>query len=81
MTRLMQGFPPAPEAQVTLENWRNPPFSRWAFQHVRELLPSADITNDPVNVRQLLSNPIDRARWRQATLRSAFPYAVWAGSC
>jgi CubicO group peptidase (beta-lactamase class C family) len=64
MKRLMQGFPPAPEAQVTLENWRNPPFSRWAFQHVRELLPSADITNDPVNVRQLLSNPIDMSGLR-----------------
>jgi len=64
MTRLMQGVPPAPEAQVTLANWRNPPFSRWAFQHVRELLPSADITNDPANVRQLLSNPIDMSTLR-----------------
>jgi CubicO group peptidase (beta-lactamase class C family) len=59
MTRLMQGFPPAPEAQVTLENWRDPPFNRWAFQHVRELLPSADIANDPANVRQLVSRPSD----------------------
>jgi CubicO group peptidase (beta-lactamase class C family) len=59
MTPLMQGFPPVPEAQVTLENWRNPPFSRWAFQHVRELVPSTDIANDPANVRQLPSNPID----------------------
>jgi CubicO group peptidase (beta-lactamase class C family) len=59
MMRLMQGFPPAPEAQVTLENWRNPPFGRWAFQHVRELVPSADIANDPDNVRQLVSNPIN----------------------
>jgi CubicO group peptidase (beta-lactamase class C family) len=57
--RLMQGFPPAPEAQVTLENWRNPPFGRWSFQHVRELVPSADIANDPDNVRQLASNPIN----------------------
>jgi CubicO group peptidase (beta-lactamase class C family) len=59
MMQLMQGFPPAPEAQVTLENWRNPPFNRWAFQHVRELLPSADIANDPANVRRLVSRPID----------------------
>ena len=32
---LMQGFPPAPEAQVTLANWLTPPFNRWSFQHVR----------------------------------------------
>ena len=38
MTNLMEGFPPAPDGQVTLANWRNPPFSRWAFQHVRELI-------------------------------------------
>jgi CubicO group peptidase (beta-lactamase class C family) len=40
MTQLMAGFPPAPEAQVTLANWQDPPFNRWAFQHVRELIPS-----------------------------------------
>ena len=38
MTKLMQGFPPAAGSQVTLANWRTPPFSRWAFQHVRELV-------------------------------------------
>jgi hypothetical protein len=45
MTRLMQGFPPTAAAQVTLANWRQAPFSLWAFQHVRELVPSADIPN------------------------------------
>jgi len=43
----MHGFPPAPESRVTLENWRRSPFNRWSFQHVRELVPSADIPNDP----------------------------------
>jgi CubicO group peptidase (beta-lactamase class C family) len=33
--------------QVTLANWRSSPFNRWAFHHVRELIPSADIANDP----------------------------------
>lgn len=28
---------------VTLANWQDPPFNRWAFQHVRELIPSARI--------------------------------------
>jgi len=37
---LMTGFPPAPESQVTLANWQDPPFNRWAFRHMRELMPS-----------------------------------------
>src|SRR5438270_671067 len=40
---LMTGFPPAPEAQVTLANWQDPPYSRWAFRHMRELIPSHPI--------------------------------------
>ena len=32
---LMTGFPPAPEAQVTLANWQDPPFHRWAFPPCR----------------------------------------------
>jgi hypothetical protein len=37
---LMTGFPPAPDSQVTLANWQDPPFNRWAFRHMRELMPS-----------------------------------------
>jgi CubicO group peptidase (beta-lactamase class C family) len=40
---LMAGFPPAPESQVTLANWQDPPFNRWAFRHMRELVPSHPI--------------------------------------
>jgi CubicO group peptidase (beta-lactamase class C family) len=47
---LMQGFPPKSDRQVTLANWRSPPFNRWGFQHVREIVPSADIPNDPGNI-------------------------------
>jgi len=39
--------------QVTLANWRAAPFNRWGFQHVRELIPTADIANDPRRVRDL----------------------------
>ena len=53
MSPLMDGFPPSPEAQVTLANWRMAPFNRWAFHHVRELLPTADIVHDPDNIREL----------------------------
>ena len=57
MTRLMHGFPPSAAGQVTLANWRQAPFSRWAFHHMRELVPSAEIANDPGDVHEW---PIDR---------------------
>jgi CubicO group peptidase (beta-lactamase class C family) len=53
MADLMNGFPPSPHSQVTLANWRTAPFNRWAFQHVREIVPSADIPHDPSNVLSL----------------------------
>jgi len=44
-TGLMTGVPPfPPPSQVTLANWQDPPFNRWAFQHVRELIPTARIS-------------------------------------
>lgn len=39
----MTGFPPPQEAVVCLENWQQPPFNRWAFQHLRELIPTQRI--------------------------------------
>jgi CubicO group peptidase (beta-lactamase class C family) len=43
--------------QATLANWRNAPYNRWAFQHVREIVPSADIPNDPDRVAKLPAAP------------------------
>ncbi|MEA2581407.1 MAG: hypothetical protein QOE83_2299 [Actinomycetota bacterium] len=40
---LMEGTPPAQERLVTLANWQDPPFNRWGFQHVRDLIPTARI--------------------------------------
>jgi hypothetical protein len=43
-SELMAGSPPFPgDALVTLANWQDPPYNRWAFQHVRELIPTARI--------------------------------------
>jgi hypothetical protein len=55
----MRDFPASPDTQVTLANWRTAPFNEWAFQHVREIVPSADIPNDPANVRDLPLAPAD----------------------
>jgi hypothetical protein len=41
---LMAGAPPPPDGRrVDLTNWQDPPFNRWGFQHVRELIPTARI--------------------------------------
>lgn len=55
---LMTGFPPAEDKQVTLGNWRTSPFNRWAFSHVRELIPTAPILHDPEQVRPLEPGPV-----------------------
>jgi CubicO group peptidase (beta-lactamase class C family) len=55
----MSGFPSARSDQVTLANWRTAPYIKWAFQHVREIVPSADIANSPDGVWQLDSEPRD----------------------
>ena len=34
-------------AEVTSANWRQAPHNRWAFQHIRELLPTAEVAEDP----------------------------------
>ena len=51
---MMAGAPPfGPGALVTLENWQRPPYNRWAFQHVRELIPTARIARGDRMVREL----------------------------
>ena len=56
---LMQGFPASPDGQVTLANWRKPPFNKWSFAHVREIVPSAAVGREPGAVRPLPAKPAD----------------------
>lgn len=56
---LMLGAPPAPENQVTLANWRVEPFNRWSYAHVSEIVPSAQIPNNPDLIAPLASAPAD----------------------
>jgi CubicO group peptidase (beta-lactamase class C family) len=55
----MHLFPASTETQVTLANWRTSPFNQWAFHHVREVVPSADIAHNPANILALENNPVD----------------------
>jgi CubicO group peptidase (beta-lactamase class C family) len=52
--QLMSGAPPfRPGTLVTLANWQDPPYNRWAFQHVRELIPTVRICRGDGPVRRL----------------------------
>lgn len=55
----MGSFPANAPEQATLSNWRQTPFSHWAFHHVREIVPSADIPNDPENISTFPTDLID----------------------
>ena len=71
---MMDAFPPPPDRQVTLANWRLPPFNRWSFQHVRQIIPTAEVAADPGRVWELPRAPLDlgavtfTANGRQRTL-------------
>src|SRR5579859_5943239 len=56
---LMSGFPSTEADQVTLANWRTAPYMKWAFQHVREIVTSADIPNAADDIWKLASEPRD----------------------
>jgi hypothetical protein len=60
----MRGFPPAPEDQVSLANWREAPFNGWSFRHVREIIPTADIAHDPHQSRPLPIGLVDTNKIR-----------------
>lgn len=40
---IMQGSPVPPEWRVPPLDWDGPPWNRWAFQHMRELVPTVDV--------------------------------------
>jgi CubicO group peptidase (beta-lactamase class C family) len=56
---MMKTFPPSEDEQVTLANWRVAPFNKWAFHHVREVVASAEIANNPDDVHPLPEAPVD----------------------
>ena len=58
----MTGFPPpGSDSLVTLDNWQTPPFNRWAFQHMREIIPSQAIRRGagPVSGLESAEPPVD----------------------
>ncbi|HEX5165014.1 MAG TPA: serine hydrolase [Thermomicrobiales bacterium] len=56
---LMDGYPAPPDKRVTRENLMQPPYNRWGFQHMRELMPTAEVYRGPGPVRELPRRPLD----------------------
>lgn len=52
---IMVGSPPPFEKRITHENWDSPPFNRWSFQHVREVLPTVPVSRGEGSVSHLPS--------------------------
>ncbi|WP_426434760.1 serine hydrolase domain-containing protein [Bradyrhizobium genosp. P] len=73
--RIMAAFPPAADQQVTLANWRQHPFSEWAFRNVRELLPTANIARSrepaPLSFAQEYLEDVSFANPRGETIEVA----------
>lgn len=51
----------SPERRVTRDNWRLYPYSRWAFQHTRELVPSRGLPRADAP-RALPVRPVDLSK-------------------
>jgi CubicO group peptidase (beta-lactamase class C family) len=56
---IMRGSPPA--LRVPFPDWDRPPWNRWSFQHVRELLPTAEVWRGSGSPSALASSPTELA--------------------
>ncbi len=75
----MVGFPPAADSLVTLGTWQDPPNVRWAFQHMREIIPTQLIPASPpprplrtVRDRSVSAIPLTRLDGSAATAEDVF---------
>jgi hypothetical protein len=46
-----------PQPKLDRSNWDRAPHNRWSFQHVAEILPTAEISRGPGPVSQLQRIP------------------------
>jgi CubicO group peptidase (beta-lactamase class C family) len=56
---IMQGSPPPQQWRVPRVDWDRPPWNRWSFQHVREILPTVTVSRGDGPVFDLPSAPAD----------------------
>jgi CubicO group peptidase (beta-lactamase class C family) len=76
----MTGFPPTAQSCVTLATWQEGPNLRWAFRHMREIMPSQQIPADRRRTRPLwtestpsaLAAPVTRLDGTTTTAEDVF---------
>ena len=55
----MQGFPVAKENRIPRDLWDRPPWNRWSFQHIREILPTTEVWRGSGPSWQIPEHPLD----------------------
>jgi len=55
----MTGFPVPPESRIPLQDWDRAPWNRWAFQHIREILPTTEVWRGETATRELTDKTVD----------------------
>jgi len=80
----LEGGPPALDSAVTVGNWQDPPFNRWAYWHVREILPTYLVSRGtgpirvlgeasmPAPTSELLDNGLARIDGSPSTVAEVF---------
>ena len=56
---IMAGTPPAPEWRVPRKDWDRPPWNRWSFLNVRQILPTAPVRRGHRPILPLDTDPRD----------------------
>ncbi len=56
---IMSGSPPPPEWRVPFADWDRPPWNRWSFQNIRQILPTATVRRGSAPVWRLEHQPLD----------------------
>ncbi len=54
---VLPGEMPAPRPSIS-DEWQRPPWNRWSFQHVSELVPTARVSRGSVSVWELPADPV-----------------------
>jgi CubicO group peptidase (beta-lactamase class C family) len=53
MTEIIQGYPIPLESRVSRQDWDRPPWNRWSFQNIRQILPTTEVWRGNGKVREL----------------------------
>ena len=57
--KMMQGLPVAKENRIPRDLWDRPPWNRWSFQHIREILPTTEVWRGSGPSWQIPERPLD----------------------